>query len=196
MIKLNWKVLSEFICPSNETGVAHVLSNSYARGNYVANNGIGPMRESTNADLPLKRDGGMFYLNSKTTLKKSPDGSSKTALVCEVRVVKGEDWRGIMHFPEGPLYQHNNPPNSSTSDHLRNSGCLSTLETPCYGAFAKWNDRALTMTARSSHSGGVNLLLGDGRVEFVADKIDANVWRTLATTNVVADEPYVHLPAH
>ncbi|HEX4609650.1 MAG TPA: DUF1559 domain-containing protein [Urbifossiella sp.] len=35
--------------------------------------------------------------------------------------------------------------------------------------------------ARSFHTGGVNVLLGDGSVRFVANGIDANTWRFLST---------------
>lgn len=39
-------------------------------------------------------------------------------------------------------------------------------------------------TARSFHSGGVNILLADGAVRFVRDSVDLNtVWRPLATRN-------------
>jgi prepilin-type N-terminal cleavage/methylation domain-containing protein len=193
--------IREFICPSSIEDDELVIGGFYARGNYAANNGIGPMRESTSADLPPKRPAGVFYLNSKSTFAKIPDGSSKTALVSELRVVlrfggigQDGDWRGIMHFPEGPLYQHNYPPNSSMPDKLREIGCTSVPEAPCEGAFPSWDNRQLIMTARSAHAGGVNLLLGDGRVEFVSDEIDLSVWQALSTTNAVAGEPYVHLP--
>ena len=38
-------------------------------------------------------------------------------------------------------------------------------------------------TARSRHSGGVNLQLGDGSVRFVANGISLVTWRSLATRN-------------
>jgi prepilin-type processing-associated H-X9-DG protein len=36
-------------------------------------------------------------------------------------------------------------------------------------------------TARSSHPGGVNLLLADGSLRFVDDAVDAEVWKDLST---------------
>jgi prepilin-type N-terminal cleavage/methylation domain-containing protein/prepilin-type processing-associated H-X9-DG protein len=176
-------------CPSS-IEVGSTLYGSFARGTYAANNGIGPMRESALEDLPLKRQGGVFYMNSKTTFAKIQDGSSKTALVCELHVVEGDDWRGVMHYPEGPFYHHNNPPNSSVADGLRQNGCHSISAAPCEATFWEWRPRVLTVNARSYHSGGVNLLLADGSVHFVRDTIDANVWTGLATPSADTNEGY------
>ena len=44
------------------------------------------------------------------------------------------------------------------------------------------------MTARSSHSGGVNLLLGDGSVTFVGDSIALNVWQAACTPRAIPGE--------
>jgi prepilin-type processing-associated H-X9-DG protein len=35
--------------------------------------------------------------------------------------------------------------------------------------------------ARSRHTGGVNVLLGDGSVHFVSNGVDLGAWRALAT---------------
>jgi prepilin-type processing-associated H-X9-DG protein len=40
------------------------------------------------------------------------------------------------------------------------------------------------VSARSNHSGGVNMVLADGSVRFVRDSVDLNLtWRPLATRN-------------
>lgn len=41
----------------------------------------------------------------------------------------------------------------------------------------------VVMTASSRHNSGVNVLLGDGSVRFVAENIDADVWRGIGTIN-------------
>jgi prepilin-type processing-associated H-X9-DG protein len=38
-----------------------------------------------------------------------------------------------------------------------------------------------SVTARSYHSGGVNALLGDGSVRFIADSIAIALWRALGS---------------
>jgi prepilin-type processing-associated H-X9-DG protein len=132
----------------------------------------------------------MFYMNSKVTYAKIQDGSSKTAMICELRPLNNRDWRGIMHYTEGPLYHHNHTPNSSVADEIRDAACYSKPEAPCRGIYYYWNTRNLTMSARSTHPGGVNLLRADGSALFVHDMIDANVWKGLATLSADANEGY------
>jgi prepilin-type N-terminal cleavage/methylation domain-containing protein len=66
-------------------------------------------------------------------------------------------------------YNHYYPPNSPNYDCVNNDGTTIT-------AFA-WH------TARSNHSGGVNLLVGDGSVRFVSSSVDPVLWRGLSTRN-------------
>ncbi|MBI3468204.1 MAG: DUF1559 domain-containing protein [Planctomycetes bacterium] len=42
---------------------------------------------------------------------------------------------------------------------------------------------AVQVPASSHHPGGVNLLMGDGAVRFIADNIDLPLWRALGTRN-------------
>jgi prepilin-type N-terminal cleavage/methylation domain-containing protein len=84
--------LPMFTCPSNGRQVNWYSAN-YARGNYVANNGLGPMQEwvyDPHFPVPGKRldsatnaplDPGAFYLNSDLPFASFRDGTSKTALV-------------------------------------------------------------------------------------------------------------------
>jgi prepilin-type processing-associated H-X9-DG protein len=66
-------------------------------------------------------------------------------------------------------YNHVLTPNSVIPD-------CSTYHSPSYlGAGAH--------TARSLHSGGVHVLMGDGAVRFVADGVDLMVWRASATVD-------------
>lgn len=178
-------------CPSNSGG--EVWGGIRARGSYVANNGIGPMAENTEDDLPLTREGGVFYLNSNMPIARMSDGTSNTLALSETINVPGSvDYRGVMHYPEGPLFHHNHTPNSMVPDQMRRDGwtspqgesyewCVNLDDAPCIGAYNHWADRNLTMTARSRHPGGVNALLCDGSVHFIADSVDLDTWRSLGT---------------
>jgi prepilin-type N-terminal cleavage/methylation domain-containing protein len=192
--------LPMFICPSNGAQ-ANWSTEEYARGNYVANNGIGPMAESTMLQYPVKRtspggDPGAFFLNSNLPFASFRDGTSKTILVSEIIIVENTaDFRGIMHYPEGPLYHHNFSPNDrSNPDHVRDNygagvGCANTPEAPCVETFPGWNGtRDVRQTARSWHTGMVGALMGDGSVHFVSDEIDLNVWQAASTPKATANE--------
>ena len=185
-------------CPSNSQVNNVLWYNIYTRGSYVANNGLGPMAEwvyigpgSTNA-LPASRVPGVFYVNSQTRFADFRDGTSTTALVSEIRVVPGGapngDQRGVFHYPEGPLYHHTNTPNSLIPDGTRLATCVNDPDAPCVGTYTAWNNRSITMTARSYHPGGVNVVFGDGNVRMVTDGIDLAVWRALCTPKAILNE--------
>ena len=165
----------------------------FSRGNYVGNDGVGPMVEWQNAIghlSPMQRDGGVFYINSWLKIAEMVDGTSHTAMVSEIRAVKDTaDGRGMMHYPEGPSYHHNYTPNSLIDDRFRTTWCVSEPDAPCIGTFAAWNQRDMLVTARSRHPGGVNLLLGDGSVNFVSETIDLAIWQALSTPKALPGEP-------
>jgi prepilin-type N-terminal cleavage/methylation domain-containing protein len=201
--------IATMLCSSNEP-VGRVLNDNYARGTYAANNGFGPLEENqffktgatgrknlfTNSATGRPASG-VFFMASKTLggmkggLRPSQvtDGLSKTAFVSEIRAVPGEDWRGMLHYPEGPLYHHNSTPNSSVPDGLRTGRCVTVANAPCSGAFSSASVRVLTMAARSAHPGIVNLMLGDGSVRPVVDTIDTNTWWALSTPATLPGEP-------
>jgi prepilin-type N-terminal cleavage/methylation domain-containing protein/prepilin-type processing-associated H-X9-DG protein len=156
----------------------------WARGNYAGNNGIGPMLSITNRPYTPERSvkvPGVFMINSKTRIADIPDGTSQTAMVSELIKSPGEDWRGVMHYPEGPLYQHNNTPNSPLPDEFRKQFCLSIPEAPCIGTYSSYDTRKVILSARSRHPGGVNLLLADGSVRFITNSINLSTWQALSS---------------
>jgi prepilin-type processing-associated H-X9-DG protein len=64
------------------------------------------------------------------------------------------------------LFNTLNTPNSSNPDCHPCSGC-------------GWYDSQGVWTARSRHSGGVHVLMGDGATRFVSSNIDINTWQNL-----------------
>ena len=196
------QMLPMFVCPSDRTpevwdNFAKGGTDRFAKGNYVANNGMGPMTESAPADLPLEREGGIFYLNGNMPIARIRDGTSQTAMVSEVR--RGQvhdsppsDFRGVLHFPEGSLYHHNYTPNSLVADTIRASHCPGDESlVPCIGTYSSWKPRSHLLTARSRHCGGVNLALADGSVHFVGETIDLKIWQALCTPAAHSGEPVV-----
>jgi hypothetical protein len=157
---------------------------------------LGAKRQATPFGIALKgrQLAGVFYVGSTVAPADISDGLSNTAFASEVCAVAAkdgkEDFRGVLHYAEGCLYHHNNTPNSTTSDQVRSSWCADTPPVaPCTGAFPDFVSAQLINTARSTHPGGVSLLLGDGSVRFISDSVDLNLWRALSTPKAVAGEP-------
>ncbi len=179
-----------FYCPSDtnpKPNDSYGASLTFARGNYVANNGIGPAIEfrtgpGHTSPASMARPGGAFFMNSWLSLTNFVDGSTNTVLISEIRCPQStKDGRGILHYPEGPLYQHNRTPNSPAPDEIRTDWCSSTPQAPCIGVFTAFNQIKYIVTARSAHAGGVNVSMGDGSVRFIQQTISLNIWQALSS---------------
>lgn len=190
--------VAEFLCPSD---VGRPVSEQFAPTNYAVCAGSG-MQGGTPRDTD-----GIFYINSQTTVSQIADGLSKTALAAESLLGQPRtgnhdsqyEYKFMLSAPVSEaacasstiwnyldprgfawvngeyrcgLYNHWRTPNSTMPDCMgvQVGGGIKVQFTP-YG----WR------TARSAHPGGVNLLLADGSLQFVADEIDADVWRALST---------------
>ena len=188
--------LAAFDCPSNPAQPAVYInaqgSGNYARGNYCANTGIGPLKSNANPKDPTRIGFGPFTMNSRTSIADFHDGTSNTVMISEVINVDGVnaggdgaggDWRGVLHYPEGALYQHDYSPNSRVPDQIRGWMCVSTTVAPCVSSSTNWLNRHIVMSSRSMHVGGVQSLLGDGSARFVSENIDLPTWWALSTYN-------------
>ncbi|HEX7449184.1 MAG TPA: DUF1559 domain-containing protein [Pirellulales bacterium] len=193
-----------FLCPSDKSssiegnwGVAKIGST-----NYTANMGTG-----LNGGSPVSTDGPFFNL-SGTRFADVIDGTSHTAFMSESLLGEGgqsvtgplpanaqrvyaylggaplspgacaaggawnfDDLRGFL-WAAGEYrcvaYNHFYPPNAPQWD------CMTFGAPPDYMTLA-WR------AARSVHPGGVNVMLGDGSVQFVSESIDLLTWRARAT---------------
>jgi len=185
----NFKMVSNAIpilqCPT-DIAVPALALNVYGRGNYAASNGIGPLISGYGLDSspPTRGSVGAFDQNSSTKMRDFLDGSSNTVVLSELRKVQNDkDFRGVLHYPEGPFMHHNYTPNSNVPDLLRNAFCDATALPPCTGTYTAFNNRNLLYSARSLHVGGVHVLLGDGSVRFISENIDLNTWQYLGILN-------------
>lgn len=188
----NFEVVAQriptMLCPSDKKIEVRNLSDrlKWAHGNYVANNGIGPMREVSTSDLPITRVKGVFSLNSNTRFRDITDGTSHTAMLSELILTK-QGMRGVMHYPEGALYHYVFTPNPPNPDYVRiksccgNPPCTVPDNAPCVEIYSSAFDRQHIISARSMHPGGVNVALVDGSIRFVEDEIELDPWRALCT---------------
>lgn len=195
--------LSTMKCPS-DAGPRTPWSNQtpFAKGNYAVNCGAGNAFSQT--DFNLKRERGPFHIGRHygAEIAAIEDGTSNTILLAEL--VAGErsgDVRGVWSYPTGsfisggqPSYSDNRillPPNGNALDDSlmdRPGRCSADADDRwlrCVGG----GSRAF-QTARSKHSGGVNVALADGSVRFIRDNIPLQTWRNLlaaADGNVLGD---------
>ncbi len=191
-------VLPLFVCPSDSTSNGRVPGSEFAATNYAACSGSGQVAFGS-----LNNADGMFFTDSSIAFRDIIDGSSNTIAfserltgrgkpsststhvaaqldmweiadissptppACAARergswyASRGEKW--IMGNYGNTLYNHFYPPNADRSD------CMNVRQ------------QSGLMSARSSHAGGVVVLLGDGSVRFTAQSIDLTVWRHLST---------------
>ena len=78
---------------------------------------------------------------------------------------------------DGTLYNHIYTPNAAYFDCCNAAGATACDVVP------NQDGEEAIITARSYHSGGVNVLMGDGQVRFVSDSVDLRVWRAIGTRN-------------
>jgi prepilin-type processing-associated H-X9-DG protein len=189
-------VLPTFQCPSDVGGVVTGVDfNGFAIANYagcfspdgtlVERSVPGPGvftdlygSTATAALNPATRIA-LFNVNVKRKMADVTDGLSNTVIVSEVI---GGDFRGNWAHDAGVAYTHHFGPNSSTPDaEWTMSGCLNRRNAPCDGRATAWG--LIDIAARSNHSGGVNVMLGDGSVRFVSNSVSPTVWQAVASIN-------------
>lgn len=168
---------------------------SARRSNYVANWG----NTNWQQDADLNGDGipewNVTFLESPFSRGRSirfrhvTDGLDNTVFLAEVVKGTGVDARGagVLSLPGGSLYMSRFPPNSTRDlfGVLPKTGpgsgdqmpfpatCQPAPRLPC--SFQPVPKLSVA-GAKSSHSGGVFVLVGSGRVSFVSDSIDHDVW--------------------
>lgn len=171
--------LAAFQCPSDRTVL---YENSDFKGNYGLNWG-------TNTYFDQGKGPGIggvapFYLNFGARDKSIGDGMSKTLAMMEMiqaPTTSGQpDRRGRVWDDDTTSYQISTKlvPNSTETDvglcrHQPGENL------PCQTTTGSAKDD--TIGARSRHAGGVNVLLFDGSVHFIANGIDATLWKGLST---------------
>jgi len=125
----------------------------------------------------------LFNWNVRRKISDVSDGTSNTSAFSELiqPQTNTNDLRGMWMGDLSAAYTHMRGPNSAVPDRLLSGGyCNSTKpQTPCDGSSPCWS--TLIVSARSYHTGGVNVCLADGSVRFVNNGIDVTVWQNVAS---------------
>jgi prepilin-type N-terminal cleavage/methylation domain-containing protein/prepilin-type processing-associated H-X9-DG protein len=193
--------LSVYGCPSDPERL-HLAPQDVGGGgdaegpsaSYVGNagsTGFGAPNQTT----PLN---GVLFPQSAIPLTDITDGTSNTLLASEILLAPMDASAKVDQFHSGDrrgriwnafsgeqLFSTLNPPNSLVPDVAY--GCNSTALAPCTVVGTGTAKTNYNMTARSYHTGGVNVVMCDGAVRFVSQTIPANVW--LAAGTRAGNEP-------
>ncbi|MDR1491396.1 MAG: DUF1559 domain-containing protein [Planctomycetaceae bacterium] len=204
--------VSIYYCPSDRPGAMWTGDVNYCcRANYVTNMGNDWFWHGTStagAPYPYKLDtatnrwtGAPFYLNIYVDASEISDGLSNTMFLSELLCAEDNhfDFRGYIFNDEGPgaSYMTVTGPNSRTPDACicKGSGseatsAPSTIATaslstkmPCTNLVGSATGDERWQTARSKHTGGVNVCLGDGSGTFVSETIAIDVWRAIGSAH-------------
>ena len=146
-------------------------------GNYLAcasSGTFGPDGGGTKLD-------GILYSLSKTKASDVTDGLSKTALLAECIAVPepatGMDCRGAYFnavYTE-TLFSTQNPPNTSVPDGLN--------YVTNWPPLAPTGSTSYVQYTRSMHTDGANMAMADGAVRFVANMVNAAIWKATGSRN-------------
>jgi prepilin-type N-terminal cleavage/methylation domain-containing protein/prepilin-type processing-associated H-X9-DG protein len=193
--------ISTFICPSDVGDMHPELG---GQTNYMADMGSWIVwMAAAGPNAGLLPPNGIFYGNSATRIADITDGTSNTGLFSE---------RVLADFTTGiisPIADVFFSPAQPTTVAAATQACqaiditnpasqfplfmgapwingqhvflhVTTPDTRSCGFFTALR---AAMPPSSHHSGGVNMLMGDGSVRFVKDSINPNTWSALGTRN-------------
>jgi len=183
-----------YYCPSDRTN-AIWQGDIYwrSRGSYVINwgNQAVPYNPNDAVQNPALGIAPFGYTDNasgskprKVKLTDLTDGTSNTMLMSEVIMAAGDtdfDIRGDFLNDDRPCTQFMtiNLPNSGTDVSPYCSATAYPQNPPCTTS----GSGNAYKSARSKHTGGVNVLLGDGSVRFVSNSIALANWRAAGTMN-------------
>jgi prepilin-type N-terminal cleavage/methylation domain-containing protein/prepilin-type processing-associated H-X9-DG protein len=196
--------INTFLCPSDKANPSPTLGGAT---NYHGNNGnwvVFVVARGLNGSDP--RPNGVFYTESKgLTIPGIADGSSNTAFFSE-RIL-GDGNMGAVSPAEDTFNGPNGAPGQPNTADLAMTWCMSVDVTNpanqfpifmgapwghgqhCYQHIAPPNSRSCgwlpslrsMMTPSSRHTGGVNVVFGDGSVRFVSNNISLQNWRAMGS---------------
>src|SRR5262245_35297781 len=168
-------------CPSDTPNAPIGAITSH---NYVVNYGNTSYFQSTFQGVPFQ--GAPFAPRKAFRLADLTDGTSNTVLMLEVRQGQRRDLRGFTWWGPATAGETFFPPNTTSPDAIQYAPGDGTgycdpqpPNPPCVGPSSAY---PYIVSARSRHTGGVQVLLGDGSARFIGNTINLQVWRNLGSS--------------
>ena len=164
--------LTVFRCPSDPSQDTWQLASEdqpqqslaeLATANYIGMFGTSSLEECEELSVgQICFGNGVFYHNSRMRMRDIVDGTSQTMLCGERRTDKSRGW-------------HSTWIGVAAGGEECHARILGSADHPPNSASAHLDDFS------SQHSGGVHFLFGDGRVTFLGETINRDIYRGLAT---------------
>jgi prepilin-type N-terminal cleavage/methylation domain-containing protein/prepilin-type processing-associated H-X9-DG protein len=173
--------IKALLCPSDGLGgpVSIAAGGTWSHSNYLGFIGVHA--------YGVEDQEGAFGSSKGRTMSEFRDGTSNTLTVGEYLTGVSQteapyDLRGVFWLdrPGSSQLTGSMPPNTHAQDQLHINSCYNAPERnlPCDVAL---RDDLNSAASRSRHPDGVNGLMGDGSVRWVASAVDHKVWRSLVT---------------
>jgi len=190
-------VINTYMCPSDSW--PNNVTSGYGKTNYLANIGHDAWGGAFNTWGPPtggNMTGVLVQSNNNdntwaVTLPGIIDGTSNTVVVSEAsaRILSGNNLYGVGATNSFPIWAGGNPNQQGQGAqhnyfrimdtlYLPNSQDKTTLTTGSTSPLQR-----LDFTFNSNHTGGVNMLMGDGSVKFVSNSVDPATYRAAGTKN-------------
>ena len=171
------------LCPSDPTAVSKILWGGGAYSNYVSCAG-----NTVYAD-PMN---GIMFAASKIKMTDITDGTSNTLLYSEIilipnqptYVTNGNELRGrVYDCSDGNMmFTSLNTPNNAAAQDIGSYYYNWTTNTFGIAAPATTSGTG-ALYARSYHTGGVNVTMGDASVRFASNAVSQTTWQNLGGRN-------------
>lgn len=193
-----------FLCPSDPV---RTYPAGWAATNYRVNQGSGvlwglPPTDPADPNFGQPAPNGAFLLDTSLRIAEFGDGTTHTAAMSEHGI---GDFNNSVASPNDTFWPKTNPGdaqqayldcasiNPADLSHQRvsevgapwlnayHSTTIYFHVSPPNGRSCMFPPGRIATSARSAHSGGVNVLFCDGAVKFVASTIDLDTWRLLGS---------------